>query len=153
MTPRLGLFLAPNISKRDILAWTFHHEDFSARAYFGTITFRHGYFLTPWHWNISAQGYFSTLTFQHRAPVRKCLCQNVHVSKHPCAKMFQCHDVPVPECPWYQNIPMPKCCRAKMSSCRKVPVMKCPCGNVSCRNVRCPNHTGTFYAQIVQIST
>ena len=43
----LGLFL-PLTFWQDILAQTFHHGDFLARGYFGTRTFRHGYFSATW---------------------------------------------------------------------------------------------------------
>ena len=116
--------------------WSFWHRDVTALGHFSTRIF--------WHVDVSGHVHFSTeqSNIKHFGtdilawvPLR----QNVHIPKHPCDEMCQCHNVPVLKCPWYRKIPMLKCSHAEMSSCRKVPVMKCSCRNVSCRNVRCQN--------------
>ena len=107
----LGLISAP-----DILARHFD-TDIPSRGLFGTRIFRHKnisawvFFgtmdVSAWgtlqHWNISAQCYFGTWTHAE-----------------------------MPKCPWFRNIPMPKCCHAEISSCQKVHMMKYPCRNASC---------------------
>ena len=87
---RLGLISEPDISARDISAWTFHHGNFSARGHFSMRTSQHGYFLTPWifrHMDISA-----------RVPMLKCLCQNVYIALRS-ANMYMCQNVHVPKYP------------------------------------------------------
>jgi hypothetical protein len=75
---RLGLISAPDISERDISAWSFHQGDFSQQGNFGTRTFRHGYFSTSWtfrHEDVTALGHFGTRLFWHT---------DIYAQGHPC---------------------------------------------------------------------
>ena len=116
----LGLGLFQNLTFQQetfrhgyFISGTFRYEDISAQEHFGMGIFWHHGRLgmgTLQHWNISAQCYFGTWTHAE-----------------------------TPKCPWFWNIPMPKCCHAEISSCQKVHMMKYPCRNASCWNLRCPN--------------
>ena len=129
----LGLGL---ISARDILAWTFHHGNFSSRGHFNKRTFRQGYFFAPLtvrHGDVTALEHFGT-----EAPMPKCLrqnvyialhdaqmymCRNIHVPKYPCAEMFKCSAVF--KCsPCAEMSMVPKYTHAEMFSCWNVLVPK-----------------------------
>ena len=106
---RLGLILVPDISARNISAWTFHHRDFSTQGFFSARTFRHGYFTvyhgpfgtgTLQHWDILAPGYFSTWTFRHMYILAPCKAIYTFRHKHcdtgaPCAEMSIYHSTVV----------------------------------------------------------
>ena len=75
---------------------TFWHKKFLAQGISAPWTFQHGIF---WH----LKAHFGTWIFWHLLEQYGCfgtdiwapvlLCQNVHVPKYPCAKMFLCRKI------------------------------------------------------------
>ena len=135
----------PEISARDISARTFYHQDISARAcfgpadgpvhghfvsmdislqgHFGTRTFRHKDFSSPWifgrgiFWqgDILAHGHFGTVALS----ILHC-----KVPKYPCAEMFR--NIPC----W--NVHGAKNCPCAESPCVKMSMeTKCLCAGTS----------------------